>query len=408
MLQGKTESKRNVLQRMKICILNSVHPIYDTRLRRVAETLSEAGHEITVLAPSSGEGDQGGFEERFNISFIGIQRAAQGRFEKGRSLGGILKTIFSRVMIAADLFRLGLKTRADVYHCNEMDSWVVGILLKLLLKRGVVFDVHEYYPARVAETALSPQLGKWVERMVRNSFSFFSRLSDGLVFVNDSIASLYKFRCPYIVLRNCVRIRDFRPLPVVENLQKTFQDRTIVVHIGNLRVGYGAKALLESLQYIQDPAILFLILGGAYEGFLRGVEESGYTEQVKVVKQMPLEEMLDYLSLAEIGITLLQPSDKNMIYSLGRKFLEYIAAGIPVIVSDFPEYRTLVDKYELGLVVNPENPQDRAEAIIKLVEDDRLRRQLGENAARAFEVELNWEMESRKLFDLYDQLKIEN
>ena len=390
---------------MKICILNSVHPLQDTRLRRVAETLSEAGHEITILAPLYGEEDRIGFVEQFNISFIGIQRAAEGQFERGRSLGEVLKTIFSRVRIAADLWRLGLKTRADVYHCNEMDSWAVGILLKLWLKKAVVFDVHEYYPARVAEAAPNPRLGKWVERMVRNSFAFLSRFSDGLIFVNESIASLYKFKGPYIILRNCVRIRDFRPLPVVEDLEKTFQDRVIVVHIGNLRMGYGANALLESLEFIKNPQILFLILGGADEGFLRGVEEGGYRDQVKVINQMPLEQMLGYLALGDIGITLLQPIDKNMVYSLGRKFLEYVAAAIPIVVSNFPEYRALVDKYDLGLVVAPENPREIAAAITKLAGDPGLRDRYGNNAALAFDQELNWELESGKLIEFYMRMQ---
>jgi glycosyltransferase involved in cell wall biosynthesis len=115
--------------------------------------------------------------------------------------------------------------------------------------------------------------------------------------------------------------------------------------------------------------------------------------------------VLEYYSVADIGISPLQPSEKNTIYSLARKILEYIAAGIPVIVSDFPGYRELVEKYELGLIVDPENPQEIAAAVNKLAENDKLRKQMGENATRAFELELNWEMESRKLFELYEQLR---
>ena len=389
---------------MKICILNSVHPIHDTRLRRVAETLAEAGHEITIFAPFSGEEAQNGFADRLNISFIGIPRAAQGQFEQGRSLGGILKTILSRVKIAVDLYKLGRKTPADVYHCNEMDSWVVGILLKIRLKKAVVFDVHEYYPARVAEAASTDLLRKWVGGLVRNTFSFLSRFSDGLIFVNDSVAGLYKFKGPHFILRNCVRIRDFRPLQVKEDLRTAFQDRVVVVHVGRLRKGYGAMTLVESLPYLQNPEVLFLILGGADPDFITEVERGGFSESVKVVNYLPLEEMLDYLALAEIGITLLQPLDKNMVYSLGRKFLEYIAAGIPVVISDFPEYRALVDKYDLGIVVDPEQPQEIAAAIARLVEDPQLRERYGKNAARAFDEELNWELESKKLIEFYNGL----
>jgi glycosyltransferase involved in cell wall biosynthesis len=286
-----------------------------------------------------------------------------------------------------------------------MDSWVVGIILKYLVRGRVVFDVHEYYPARVAEAAPEGFFKRLIENMVRNSFSFLSRFSDGLIFVNDSVTSLYKFRGKHIVLRNCVRKRDFSPLPLDTDLEKAYQDRIIVVHIGSLREGYGEGTLLDSLAFIQNPAILFLILGGASDGFLEGIEREGYQEKVKVIDFLPLKEMLAYLSLADLGITLLQPRDKNMVFSLGRKFLEYVAAGIPVVVSDFPEYCALVDRYDLGLVINPEKPRDIAAAITRLAEDPELRGRLAENAARAFEIELNWEMESRKLFDLYDDLR---
>jgi|GEM_PF-3542656 len=408
MLQGKIESKRNVLQRMKICILNSVHPVSDTRVKRIAETLAEAGNEITIIAPLYGEEDLTVFDETLNISVIGINRKASGSFVKGRGFSGILKTFLSRINVSIELLRSGLETKADVFHCNEMDSWVVGIFLKFVVRSKVIFDAHEYYPSRIAGVTSNEYLSLIVERIFRFSFNFFSLFSDGIIFVNHSLVDLYKFQGKKAIVRNCVRKRDFHPLTVNDDLRRIYKDQIIVLHIGSLREQYGPGALLDSMAFIKDPEVLFLILGGAVDSFITEVENQGYCERIEVIDQLPFKDMLEYLSIADIGIMPLQPGDKNTFYSLARKFLEYIAAGIPVIVSDFPEYRTLVDKYELGLVVDPENPQDIAEAIIKLVEDDRLRRQLGENAARAFEVELNWEMESRKLFDLYDQLKIEN
>jgi len=393
---------------MNICILNSRHSISDTRVKRIAETLSESGCEVDILGPSYGDTDLEVFNDKDKITFIPINRKAKGDFEKGRRVGGLLRTFLSRINISFDLLKRGYRTKADVYHCNEMDSWIVGIALKYVVRSKVVFDVHEYYPARVTDVIPNRYVGLIAERFFRLFFKFFSLFTDGLIFVNQSLVDLYNYQGKKAIVRNCVRKRDFIPLPINEDLKRRYKDHFVVIHIGSLREQYGPRVLLDSLEFIKDPEVLFLILGGAEDGFLTEVGNKGYGEQIEVLDQLPFNAMLDYLSIADIGITPLQPSDKNTIYSLARKFLEYIAAGIPVIVSDFPEYRTLVDKYELGLVVDPENPQDIAEAVIKLVEDDRLRRQLGENAARAFEVELNWEMESRKLFDLYDQLKIEN
>ena len=392
---------------MKICILNSRHPVSDTRVKRIAETLSEAGHEVTVAGPVYGDEGIDPFDERLNITFIGINHQAAGDFEKKRSLAGIIKTILSRINVSFELLKVGLKTKNEVYHCNEMDSWVVGILLKYLLGSKVIFDVHEYYPARTAEVISNRTLSLLMERVSRFLFYFLSLFSDGFIFINQSLPDLYKFHGVHVIVRNCVRKRDFSSMPVNEDLQRIFQDRVIVSHIGSMREGYGVKAMLDSQEFITAPEVMFLVLGGAADGFLQEAENRGFAERIKVIEQMPFEDMLEYLSITDIGITLLQPKDKNMIYSLGRKSLEYIAAGIPVIVPDFPEYRSLVEQYDLGLLVDPEDPRDIANAVTRLAEDQRLRAKLGENAARAFEVELNWEMESRKLFELYNELKVE-
>ena len=389
---------------MKICILNSRHAISDTRVKRIAETLSAAGNEVTIIAPSVREKEIILYEKELKISVIGLDRHPQGDFAKGRSVGGIFKTLLSRIDVSAALLRAGLKTKADVYHCNEMDSWVVGILLSIITRSKVVFDVHEYYPARVTDVISNRAISQIAESFSRFFFNLLALFSDGFIFVNHSLVDLYGFRGRYAIVRNCVRKSDFIPLPVNQDLQDSYQDRIIVIHVGSLREQYGPRVLLDSLAYIKDPRVTLLIVGGAGKGFLTEVERRDLAEQVQVIEQLPFEEMLAYLAIADIGITPLQPIDKNTEYSLARKFLEYIAAGLPVIVSDLPEYHALVERYQLGILIDPENPREIAEAIMKLVEDRRLRVQLGQNAAQAFEVELNWELESQKLFELYDGL----
>lgn len=393
---------------MKVSILNSRHTISDTRVKRIAETFSEAGYEVTIIAPSVTEEELNLFENELKISVMGLECHPQGNFAKGRSAAGILRTLLSRINVNYALLRAGMKTKADVYHCNEVDSWIIGILLSILVRSKVVFDVHEYYPARVTDVITGRGIDPIAEGLSRFLFQFLSLFSDGLIFVNQSLVDLYRCHGKTAIIRNCVRKSDFTRLSADEELRRRYQDRIIVLHIGSLREQYGPEALLESLQYLKDSSVLYLILGGAGDEFILDAEQMGVRDQIDIVEQIPFEEMLAYLSIADIGITPLQPSDKNTYYSLARKFLEYIAAGLPVVVSDFPEYRALVEKYDLGLTVNPEAPQEIAAAVNRLVEDQQLRIQLGENAARAFDLELNWEMESRKLFEFYNGLKVES
>ncbi len=389
---------------MKVCILNSVHALTDTRVKRIAETLAGAGYEITIIGPPFKNGGQRLFEDSLGISVVDLIVKSRGNFKSGRGALRNFQTILSRIGVSIDLFKKGLKTKADVYHCNEVDSWVVGIVLAIFTRSKVVSDIHEYYPSRIAEVVPNKIVNQIVEEISSLVFYFLSLFSDALIFTNHFYADIYKFRGAYTVVRNCVRKKDFIPLPANEKLLNKYKDRLIVLHIGALREQYGMQALLDSLAYIQSQEILYLILGGAPNDFLLQVENKGCSEQVEVIDFIPFRQMLEYLAIADIGISPLQPSEKNTIYSLARKILEYIAAGIPVIVSDFPGYRELVEKYELGLIVDPENPQEIAAAVNKLARNDKLRRQMGENAARAFDLELNWEMESKKLFELYNGL----
>jgi glycosyltransferase involved in cell wall biosynthesis len=370
----------------------------------VAETLAEWGNEITIIGPPFNDGGQRLYEGSLGITVIDLKATSRGTFKSGHGALRNFQTILSRIGVSIDLFKKGLKTKADVYHCNEVDSWVVGIVLAIFTGSKVVFDIHEYYPSRVAEVISNKFVNQIVEEISSLIFYFLSLFSDALIFTNHYYAEIYKFRGVYTVVRNCVRKSDFIPLPTNENLLNKYKDRLIVLHIGPLREIYGMQALLDSLAYIQSQEILYLSLGGAPNDFILQVEDKGCSEQIEIKDYIPFKQMLEYLAIADIGISPLQPSEKNTIYSLARKILEYIAAGIPVIVSDFPGYRELVEKFELGLVVDPENPQEIAAAVNKLARDEKLRSQMGENAARAFEIELNWEMESRKLFELYEKL----
>ena len=392
---------------MKICILNSVHPLSDTRVKRVAETLAEAGNEITIIAPPSMEEDRTPFDESLGITILDLEEETRGSFQSGRSAAGIFQTTLSRIRVSRDLFKKGLKTRADIYHCNEIDSWVVGILLSIFGKSRVVFDVHEYYPARVSDVLSGRIIGPISEGLARFFFNILALFTDGLIFVNQSLVDLYNSPGKITIVRNCVRKSDFTNLAATNELKEKYRDRVVVLHIGSLREQYGPKALLDSLAYIENPQVLFLIIGGAGDVFLSEVHKRGYAEQIHVIDQLPFEELLAYLALADIGISPLQPTDKNTEYSLARKFLEYIAAGLPVIISDFPEYRAIVEQYGLGLLIDPEQPGQIAAAVNKLAEDEAFRKKLSENAARAFEVELNWEMERNNLLNLYDDLSKE-
>ncbi|MCZ7637769.1 MAG: glycosyltransferase [Verrucomicrobia bacterium] len=86
------------------------------------------------------------------------------------------------------------------------------------------------------------------------------------------------------------------------------------------------------------------------------------------------------------------------------KLWEYMAVGLPVVISDFPHLRELVGRLDCGLVADPASPRAIADALRRLHDSPAERARLGQNGRRAVQEEYNWENQERKLLELYGRL----
>ncbi len=96
--------------------------------------------------------------------------------------------------------------------------------------------------------------------------------------------------------------------------------------------------------------------------------------------------------------------EPNYIESFPTKLLEYMAAGLPVIASNFPLWKEIIEGNNCGLTVNPLNPREIAKAVEYLLEQSDEARKMGENGRKAVVEKYNWETESRKLIAVYEDL----
>jgi glycosyltransferase involved in cell wall biosynthesis len=120
---------------------------------------------------------------------------------------------------------------------------------------------------------------------------------------------------------------------------------------------------------------------------------------------VPYDRLLEtYAQRQWIGGLALFPPTPHYLKKELTKFFEYMGAGIPVICSDFPVWRSLMEDTQAGMCVDPLKPQSIVEAIRHLMADPAEVRRLGENGRRAFESRYNWDGEAEKLIDLYRRL----
>lgn len=110
---------------------------------------------------------------------------------------------------------------------------------------------------------------------------------------------------------------------------------------------------------------------------------------------------------ADIGLVLLHP-DPNYINSLPTKMFEYMIMGKPVVVSDFPLWRKIVQDAGCGLSVDPLNPEAVGQAVVQLLKDSSLRQEMGNRGREAVLRKYNWDAQGRKLVEFYQELLKKN
>jgi glycosyltransferase involved in cell wall biosynthesis len=130
--------------------------------------------------------------------------------------------------------------------------------------------------------------------------------------------------------------------------------------------------------------------------------EPGWS-QVVAFGQIGAEELARVMARARAGLVVLRAIPRY-VDTMPTKLFDYMAAGIPVIASDFPDWRAVVEMHECGLCVDPSDPQAIADSIEWLLAHPGEAQRMGENGRRAAERHYSWESEREKLLSLYGEL----
>jgi glycosyltransferase involved in cell wall biosynthesis len=155
-----------------------------------------------------------------------------------------------------------------------------------------------------------------------------------------------------------------------------------------------------------DRAV-FAAIGPGVPAYRAGLEQRaerrGVRDRVRFVEWVPFDSVVPTVAQGDLGLCLFQASHLSYYWTLPNKFFEYLHAGIPVLASDFPETKRLVETYELGAVCDPSDPSGIASAVNDLLSRPEDLARMRDNALKASQ-ELNWERERENLVALYRRL----
>ena len=128
-------------------------------------------------------------------------------------------------------------------------------------------------------------------------------------------------------------------------------------------------------------------------------------ENIRWLGPVPHSEVLGLLQNASLGLcpekNILQ---YNTVDNLATKSYEYMAMALPVIVSDYPYSRKVMQEYEYGILIDPDDVEDIANAMRRITENPEAARRMGENGRRAIKEKFNWDIAEQTLFALYEDI----
>ena len=372
-----------------ICFLSSMHTPYDKRVfDKEAISLRQAGFDVIHIAPAEGD--------------VVIERGVKViPYQRPRGL-------FDRVLQLPRLYRLAAQVDADFYHCNEVDSWLVGVCLKVLRGKRVVFDVHEHYPATFLAKRLPTVFRPVVANLIRLWLRLLIPLTDRIVFAQLSVRRDYPTaRDKGIVVCNYA----FRP-DVTESEEPRSLESVTAVHLGLFNRSRGWPQLLEALARMKFQASSIHIIGEFNDGSQKAFEERGRELGVEArthfEEWLPYEEAFKRLREADIGLILFQPGSQNHVHAMPHKMFDYMAAGLALLAPQFSvEVSAIVREVDCGLLVDPADPADIARALDELASNPDVRRRMGQNGREAILTRYNWENEAAKLIAMYRELEME-
>lgn len=363
-----------------ICQLASGHSVEDERiLHRMARTAAQRGYRSTFVVPHDGTAFCEG------VSLVACPRTAT-------KLAG-----WRRWTASLSLLRWALRSDGDLFQIHDPDMLPAGLVLKLF-RRRVVYDIHDDFEASAKDRFRSRKwIGKWLSRFwwafERNAVRAF----DGLVVADRHLARKFASGHP-VVLGNYPRM-EFTPPAQAED-EKTFN----LIYVGGVTRERGLEMALKALQLLPIPELRLHVIGAGQDVDL--IDALKAEPRVVMHGRVPWTELHRYYVRAHVGLALYQPLESYLYYpgENAVKILEYMAAGIPVLCSNFPGLKIFVEEAGCGQVVQPDDPEAIAAKIQQLYEDAGLRKRLGARGRQLFESEYNWDKHEHKLVELYRRI----
>ena len=362
----------------RVCHITTVHPVDDHRiLHKECRSLREAGYEVMLIAPAEEDVVVNG------ISVVALRGTPRNRLER-------------MLHRARGAYRTALAVDADLYHFHDPEFLPFGVRLARAGRR-VVYDAHEDVPVQM-------RYKEWIPSRVRGraarAFAAFeaacvSRLDAVVTPSHTALERLRRSQARTILLANYPRLDEIVPAPRWSDRERA------ACYVGGITRTRGAYELVTAMARVDG---VLHMAGPFLPPALRlELERDPGWARVRYAGRLGRGAIGGLLARAKVGVIPLHPI-ANYVDAYPVKLFEYLAAGLPIVATDVPRWRALLEAHDCGVSVPFGRPELLGAAIEELLDDDERSRAMGERARSAAERHYSWETQEAALTDLYGRL----
>ena len=363
-------NKHLYLKKIIVTVTNDLTS--DQRVHKVCRTLHNAGYDVFLIGRKLSNSKP--LNRSYRTKRISLL------FNKG---------VLFYAEFNLRLFFVLLFYKKDILLANDLDTLLPNYLISKLQIKKLVYDSHELF-SEIPELVNKPFTKKvWrsLERLVlpnlKNTYT-----------VSNSIADYYdkKHQTKFKVIRNLpLMIRTISK----GNFSFDHKGEKIILYQGAINIGRGLELIINTMPFISNCILVIIGNGDIIKNLKSYVKNINLVKKVRFLESLTPNELQKITPLANIGISIEEDLGLNYRFSLPNKIFDYINAEVPILVSNLPEMRKIIDTHKVGEIVKERSPQKLALQIKELLKKD-----YSEELKKA-KKELIWENQEEELLAIF-------
>jgi glycosyltransferase involved in cell wall biosynthesis len=286
------------------------------------------------------------------------------------------------------LFLVLLFSKKHILLSNDLDTLLPNYLVSVLQKKNIVYDSHELFP-EIPELVNKPFVKKcwstlesWILPKLNNSYT-----------VCNSIAEFYrkKYNSKFKTILNLPNKKELE----LGSFPFESEGKKIIIYQGAVNIGRGLELMIDTMEFLDNCILVIIGNGDLYEDLTLKVKNNN---KIHFLGKISPKELHKLTPLANLGISIEEDLGLNYRFALPNKIFDYIQAEVPILVSDLPEMKQVVQNYNVGEVVKKRNPKELALQIEQILKRD------FSTELKGAKKELVWENQEEKLLTIFNNL----